>query len=291
MAAEGQTDKEIAGNLGLSLKTIHTYWDRMRLKFQSSTRTQVFAKFLRIELSPASRAARLSQLFSTWPEGVWAICSPDETLYANSKMAEMFGIAVELFHSLTPQQVFRQIQATELMRLFDPAVAPPEEMTISIRRSGNERAWIKVVITALTDTRSAESALLLRFSDIGDLKDLERAVRAYENVLRNFLDLATDGICRFDEDYVCRYVNPSLAKRLKPFRKNFVGRRIEEFEEAFGSADGWKETINRALRTGKQQSFRLESTPFQSAEITVAPEHELDSKPRTVLAMIRSPRD
>lgn len=40
-AADGYTDKQIAHRLGVSPRTITTYWDRMRVKFGAKSRIQV----------------------------------------------------------------------------------------------------------------------------------------------------------------------------------------------------------------------------------------------------------
>ncbi|HVL39367.1 MAG TPA: LuxR C-terminal-related transcriptional regulator [Fimbriimonadaceae bacterium] len=47
LAAEGLTDKEIAQRLNIAVKTVTTYWDRMRLKFGATNKTQVLATALR----------------------------------------------------------------------------------------------------------------------------------------------------------------------------------------------------------------------------------------------------
>ncbi|HVL40328.1 MAG TPA: LuxR C-terminal-related transcriptional regulator [Fimbriimonadaceae bacterium] len=40
-AADGFTDKQIAQRLGLSPRTVSTYWDRMRVKLGAKSRIQV----------------------------------------------------------------------------------------------------------------------------------------------------------------------------------------------------------------------------------------------------------
>lgn len=47
LAAVGLTDKEIAVNLGVSLTTIRTYWERIREKLSSINRAQTVAIFVR----------------------------------------------------------------------------------------------------------------------------------------------------------------------------------------------------------------------------------------------------
>lgn len=47
LAADGKTDKTISQMLGISTDTVSTYWKRIMLKYDSSSRTEVVATFLR----------------------------------------------------------------------------------------------------------------------------------------------------------------------------------------------------------------------------------------------------
>ncbi|MBS1700762.1 MAG: hypothetical protein JST12_03810 [Armatimonadetes bacterium] len=47
LAADGKTDKTIAQLLGISTDTVSTYWKRIMVKYNSSSRTEVVATFLR----------------------------------------------------------------------------------------------------------------------------------------------------------------------------------------------------------------------------------------------------
>ena len=53
LAAQGRTDKEISLEMGLSMSTLRTYWDRMRQKHDARSRSELIAKtFLRAQISP-----------------------------------------------------------------------------------------------------------------------------------------------------------------------------------------------------------------------------------------------
>ena len=47
LAAEGLSDKEIAGTLNISPDTVETHWKRLRSHFECSSRTQIVARVLR----------------------------------------------------------------------------------------------------------------------------------------------------------------------------------------------------------------------------------------------------
>jgi DNA-binding CsgD family transcriptional regulator len=51
LAAEGMTDRQISGELGISLATVDTYWRRIRAKFDASSRTEAVAKALNLRSS------------------------------------------------------------------------------------------------------------------------------------------------------------------------------------------------------------------------------------------------
>ena len=53
LAAGGLTDKEIAIRLGISPDTVGTYWRRVLAKYQASSRTECFAKYMDARASRA----------------------------------------------------------------------------------------------------------------------------------------------------------------------------------------------------------------------------------------------
>lgn len=48
-AAEGLTDKETALNLGITVGTVRTYWERIRTKLKTVNRTHSVARMLRYD--------------------------------------------------------------------------------------------------------------------------------------------------------------------------------------------------------------------------------------------------
>lgn len=63
LAARGLTDKEIARRLGLSRRTVGTYWERMRDKLGRHTRTQLVHRLVRAE--PERESEELPKLLET----------------------------------------------------------------------------------------------------------------------------------------------------------------------------------------------------------------------------------
>lgn len=93
-ASEGFTDREIAARMSVSEKTIDTYWSRIRQKLEARNRTHAVAIAFKEEqqLDPLYGC---EDLLKECEEGVWIIDMRGNTVYANHKLAEMFGYTIE----------------------------------------------------------------------------------------------------------------------------------------------------------------------------------------------------
>lgn len=96
LAAEGMTDKEIARRLNITPKTVRTYWDRMRLKLDAASRTEVLAKAVQ------SGSPGLSQSLSHWKALVedlpllFVVLDSDlKVVYANREALSCSGYSLE----------------------------------------------------------------------------------------------------------------------------------------------------------------------------------------------------
>jgi PAS domain S-box-containing protein len=288
MAAEGQTDKEIAGNLGLSLKTIHTYWDRMRQKFDSSTRTQVFAKFLRIELSRGNSPERFHYLFSSWGEGVWVVAPPNTTIYANRRVAEIFGYTEEAFQALPSDKILEGARAPELAELIRDAGPAAASVEALIRTSANGNVWVQVTTTPLMDGAAGQRSVVLRVLNISPQKGLEQTLRSSEANVRRIVEISSDSVCRFDGDLTCRYVNPSFLNLMGCAAEKVMDRRIEDLAGVLGTAEPWRMGLQQAMRTGEEYSFDQTISGRGKFRVYLLPEPSPDFQPTSIIALMRS---
>ena len=69
LASQGHTDKEISQEMGLSMGTLRTYWDRMRRKLDARSRSELIAKIMTAESPVNSSFALLKRL----PLFIWTI--------------------------------------------------------------------------------------------------------------------------------------------------------------------------------------------------------------------------
>lgn len=84
LAAQGMTDKQAAQRLGISIGTINTYWQRVRVKFGATSRAQVIARSL------IESQGRYVAVLSAFPEPI-VIYENDMITFVNDKMLEVLG--------------------------------------------------------------------------------------------------------------------------------------------------------------------------------------------------------
>lgn len=160
LAADGLTDKEIAGQLGLSLKTIHTYWDRMRQKFGASTRTQVFARFLRISIREDDKYG-FNRIFRLWEDGVMLVHRDGRMIYNNPSAGRLLAINFAEFKLRTAFEMFAKCGMPQLKELVISEAPPLRSILLP---AGEDRQALQVTRTPFADTDEGarEVVLLIR---------------------------------------------------------------------------------------------------------------------------------
>ena len=135
LAAHGLTDKEIARHLELSQRTVGTYWERMREKLGRLSRTELVARFVRLDTG--QEPAECGSLLSTCETSLSFLSENSTDLIArfDSKL-----ICVEVNPSWgqivsTDEVVGKSIR--ELEKIFRP-----------------NSTWIRCLTTALKDAKS-----------------------------------------------------------------------------------------------------------------------------------------
>ncbi len=273
--------KEIASNLGLSLKTVHTYWDRMRQKFDASTRTQVFAKFLKIEVARGSTAARFDRLFATWEQGVWIVSASNGTLYANKRIAEMFGYSESEFQEAELDHVVRSAGAAEIGEFIRDQRREARTLQAPIKTRDGARIWLQITATPWRDERGHKNAVVLLVHNITLEKRVEHALKSCEVALDALVDISSDCICRFDGNLVCTDANPSFLANKSCSRSEILGKSIEELGDYLQPIELWLGSLRKALQTGERQEFASEGRTW------LFPEPTADFLPLSVIAVTR----
>jgi DNA-binding CsgD family transcriptional regulator len=253
LAAEGLTDKEIARKLGLSHKTIGTYWDRMREKFSASSRTQVLAQFLRIQLGENVLDGEFClKLFSEWHDGVWVLDKDANTVYANQVAMELFGAREEL----TPSAI-GQANAARVKKLL--ASSRTDASTVEVQYSnGGGLKHLQLRAMPFRDGQGRAAATLVHIEDLSHLRQLSRSLASNEAALTFLMEHAGDCVARFDGDLKVTHVNPALCEIHGAQRGDLLGLPVSDLGQVFSPNDRWLSNLSKALKTGRAQKFSAE---------------------------------
>ncbi len=93
LAADGLADKEIAHATGLATGTLRTYWDRMRKKTDSRSRSEIIAKVMREQYDTLRSEYDLQRvLLKSLPFGVWTVTPNGQFEFWNDWFTEYGGM-------------------------------------------------------------------------------------------------------------------------------------------------------------------------------------------------------
>lgn len=288
LAADGLTDKEIARNLGISLKTVGTYWDRMRHKFSASSRTQVLANFLRIQVAEDQEAGRLDRLFATWEEGVWIVGREGQTHYANERVSEILNTDCQAITDRKPTDVLGSANAPKIRRLLTGAKSQPHTIEI-LAGQGGDRRWLNLRAAPFEDDRGRLGATVILVKDITVRKRVEHALQTCESSLLFLVDKSSDLVAKFDAEMRLVYVNESFCKMLRVADSQMVGKHVTDLETIFAPNARWIKGLDRALRTGQSQRFMTHLAGIKGrlvANLLAQPSG--DFAPSSVISLTRS---
>lgn len=286
LAAEGLTDKEIARHLNLSRRTIGTYWERLRLKLGPYSRTQLVARFLRVEAEGDGAAYR--NLFATWEEGVWILSPSGTTLYANHRIATLFGFTPEEFPEADARTLFQAATSTSIEAVLEAAQTEPHVVEFRLQRPEGPAVWLRLRGSAVTDAKARVSAIVLLLHDVTMEKRVTHTLESCETTLDFVAKHSSDLIARFDRNLTCVSVNPALTKRLRTTEDALLGKSIEELADVFEPKEEWVKFLRQALATGEPQAFTgcLKSVSPDS-ETHLLPEPSPEFLPETILTITR----
>ena len=253
LAAEGLTDKEIARKLGLSHKTIGTYWDRMREKFTASSRTQVLAKFLKIQLGENVLDGDFClKLFAEWQDGVWVLDKDGNTVYANGVAMEMFG-ETEL---LTPASL-GPANANRIKRLLTASRTDASSVEVEYNNGEGPRP-LQFRAMPFRDGRGRAAATLVHIEDMTQTHELSRGLASNEAALNFLMEHSGDCVARFDGELRVTHANPALCEVHGVTHGDLIGVGISDLREVFAPNERWVSGLSKALQSGRAQRFSAE---------------------------------
>lgn len=287
LAAEGLTDKEIARHLNLSRRTIGTYWERLRLKLGPYSRTQLVARFLRVEAE--GDGATYRNLFATWEEGVWILSPSGTTLYANHRIATLFGFTPQEFPEADARTLFQAATSTTIEAVLEAAQTEPHVVEFRLQRPDGEAIWLRLRGSAVIDVKGRVSAIVLLLHDVTMEKRVTHTLESCESTLEFVATHSSDLIARFDRNLICISANPALVKHLGTTEAELVGKSIESLGEFFQPQEEWVKSLREALATGDSQCFYAQLS--EAAVTHILPEPSPEFLPETILTITKSERD
>lgn len=289
LAADGLTDKEIARSLGISLKTVGTYWDRMRHKFSASSRTQVLANFLRIQVADDQEAGRLDRLFATWEEGVWVIGREGETHYVNQRVAEILDLDGQVLTNMKPAEIIGPAHAPKVRRLMSQAKTEPSSIELVAHNSNGDQRWLALRATPFQDDRGHLRATVVLVKDITVRKRVEFALSSCETSLGFMMRHSSDLVATFDSEMRIDYVNETFCKMVKVLDGEIVGKHVSDVDGIFAPNLRWIKGLERALKTGQSQQFKSSLAGIRGRLTSyLIPQPSGDFSPAKVISLTRS---
>lgn len=286
LAAEGLTDKEIAKHLNLSQRTIGTYWERMRLKLGPYSRTQLVARFLRVESEGGSESPNYRNLFATWEEGVWILSPQGETIYANRRIALIFGFGHEEFRDLDARELFRTATSTNIDEVVSESMKGSQNIEFRLVRQDGSAVWIRMSGSAVLDPKGRCSAVVLLLQDMTVQKRVKHTLDSCESTLAFLSEHSSDLIARFDADLCCLSLNPSFLRLIQVNAEDVVGRPINELANVFRPIEDWIINLRAALQRGETRTFTsvLDKVSLEM-RTHLLPEPSPDFLPATIMSI------
>gem|GEM_PF-1881342 len=286
LAAEGLTDKEIARHLNLSQRTIGTYWERLRLKLGPYSRTQLVARFLRVETDSDENGTSYRNLFATWEEGVWILSPEGRTIYANHRIATIFGIETADFVESDARTLFLAATSTNLDEVVKAAQEEPHVVEFQLQRQDGTSIWLRLRGSSVTDPRGRCSAIVLLVHDMTVQRRVKHTLESCESTLAFLSDHSSDLIARFDADLRCVSINPTLEQLLRQSSSDIVGHQLEELSGVFEPKERWIRCLQEALKTGQTKSFRSSVQGFaEELHTYLLPEPSPEFLPATIMSI------
>ncbi|MGV3614822.1 MAG: PAS domain-containing protein [Fimbriimonas sp.] len=244
------------------------------------------ARFLRVEAE--GDGATYRNLFATWEEGVWILSPSGTTLYANHRIATLFGFTPAEFPEADARTLFQAATSTTIEAVLESAQSEPHVVEFRLQRPDGESIWLRLRGSPVTDTKGRVSAIVLLLHDVTMEKRVTHTLESCETTLEFVARHSSDLIARFDRDLVCVFVNPALVTHLCGDEQVFLGKRIHDLEEWFRPTDRWVEFLHQALTTGKPQSFNAElSNVIDAGETHLLPEPSPEFLPETILTITK----
>ncbi len=269
LAAEGLTDKEIAKHLNLSQRTIGTYWERMRQKLGPFSRTQLVARFLRLEAELERSSESYVNLFAGWDEGVWIVAATGKTVYANQPVASLFNVPLDAITRSDGPTLLASVIGDRAAHFLEEASKKAAKLEIQLPNEGGATKWLNLRGSPVSDRTGQSSATVVIVQDHTFQKRVRQTLDHCRQSLDMISELSSDMIVRFDAELKCVFANRTFRERHNVSAGELANKRIADLP-MFRPTKEWEEAIRSTLKSGT-------ATRVGKAHIVAEPTHELQT--------------
>jgi two-component system, cell cycle sensor histidine kinase and response regulator CckA len=175
------------------------------------------ARLFRSKRESALSEAWHRQLVETAAEGIWVHDEAGFITYANARMAEMLGLAVEDLVGRKVEEFFLPADLSmERIRATNLRNGRKEHFDRRLRRSDGSEIWVLTCCNLIVFEASAgeKPRALAMMTDITERKRAEYALRRSEERFRNLFESVLEGVYQSTPDGRILAANPMLLRML-----------------------------------------------------------------------------
>jgi len=173
---------------------------------------------------------RYRQIIETAGEGIWLIDAEGITTYANPRMAEMLGYAVEEMTGHSFYEFMDTKAKAEAEGYFERRrLGIKEEHDFRFQRKDGSDLWTLLATSPVFDDEQNFLGALGMVTDITERKKMEEALIESELNFRGMAERSFDPLFILSVDGTAKYVAPSLKRVLGYSPEEVVGKNFTEF--------------------------------------------------------------
>ncbi len=179
-------------------------------------------------------------IVETGLEGIWIVAPDSKTLFANQRMAEIFGCTVEeMIGGSSFDFVFAEDVAGAQQRYAMGRQGVYVETDFRFKRKDGREIWVLATGAPLQDENGEFIGMLAKIIDVTRRKQAERALEEREREYRQLLENLPLGVYRTTPDGSILYANATLVEMLgyQDFEE-VAARNLElQFDAAYSRAE------------------------------------------------------
>jgi PAS domain S-box-containing protein len=254
LAGEGLTDKEIALRLNIAAKTVRTYWDRMRAKFDAASRTEVLAKALQKAFDAVAESEqRLRRFVQHMPVMFTAYDEVRDSLLSNREYARVTGLGQAEPAEGAEEEVPLYPQHPQILQILTEQDEDYRDLEIKIDCTNGPDRTVAWSSTARQFPIPGWRTWAIGI-DVTERKLAERALAESEARYRQLLEASTQGVWTVDTQHVTTFANQKLADMFGCAVEDLIGKGVGEFQE-HEAHETLVEILANGSRTGSRMIF------------------------------------